>query len=358
MVLETTGERFIPETMGGQLIEAEHVVRYALAAQVASGRRVLDAGCGVGWGSAVLLAAGAAGVAGLDLSEAAIIDARQRMPGAVFVQGDLARLPWDDGAFDLVVCFEALEHVVEQEQTLDELVRVLAPEGLLAVSSPNPRVYPEGNPFHVHELTPEALVEAVGRRLACVELWHQHSQIASVLVRGPSLTVGKSCDALVRAVRPLEAGSDPYSLVLGARCPLPVLPPNLCLAPSSQLLHLEAASALLAEERERMAVDQRRVREEREMLLAEHRRMESENEYLRRERERVGILLLESEQELAIARASAATSRDGLDHQRQVETLEGQLVVAQRELADLRNSTSWRLTAPLRAVGARLSRRR
>ena len=49
MTIEATGERFIPEVMGDQLIAAEHVARYALAARLVEGKRVLDGGCGVGW---------------------------------------------------------------------------------------------------------------------------------------------------------------------------------------------------------------------------------------------------------------------------------------------------------------------
>jgi 2-polyprenyl-3-methyl-5-hydroxy-6-metoxy-1,4-benzoquinol methylase len=358
VALETTGERFIPETMGGQLIEAEHVVRYALAAQLAPGRRVLDAGCGVGWGTEMLLTAGAASATGLDLSDGAIADARRRVPDAQFVQGNLRQLPWDDGAFDLVVCFEALEHVDAQEQTLDELVRVLASDGFLLVSSPNPRVYPPGNPFHLHEFTPEELVEAIEGRLSSVALWNQHSQIASILVQKGRLSVGETHTVLARAVSPLEAGSDPYSLVIAGRASLPSLPPVLGFAPSDQLLHLEAASALLFEERERLSDDQTRVREEREWILAERSKMILEIDQLRRERERIGLLLLESEQELAVARAAAPLQVWTSEQEQIVGMLTAQVADLQHESARLQQSTSWRVTAPLRALSRLRSRDR
>ena len=67
-------ERFLPEVMSDQLIEAEHHARYRFAGAVVSGRRVLDAGCGVGWGSQVLLDYGAGSVDGVDIDESAITE--------------------------------------------------------------------------------------------------------------------------------------------------------------------------------------------------------------------------------------------------------------------------------------------
>ncbi len=66
-------------------------------------------------------------------------------------------IPLADDSVDVIICMEALEHSTDFTRTLDELVRVLEPEGLLFVSSPNPAVYPEGNPFHIHELDPSRI---------------------------------------------------------------------------------------------------------------------------------------------------------------------------------------------------------
>ena len=141
-----SGERFVPEAMGGQLIEAEHHARYRHAAQLVAGRSVLDAGCGVGWGSALLAHAGAARVTGLDIDAGALADATGRTDAATFVRGDLMDLPFADASFDVVVCFEAIEHVLGPLLALDELRRVLAPDGVLTVSSPNPGDLSRGEP--------------------------------------------------------------------------------------------------------------------------------------------------------------------------------------------------------------------
>ncbi|HLX89018.1 MAG TPA: methyltransferase domain-containing protein [Acidimicrobiales bacterium] len=340
---EATGERFVPEAMGGELIEAEHVARYALAGQLAHGRRVLDAGCGVGWGTQWLLRSGAASAKGLDISAEAIADSKRRVPEAEFVQGDLARIPWEDATFDLVVCFEALEHVAAQKETMDELVRVLAPEGILLVSSPNPRVYPPGNPFHIHELTPEELIEEVGQRLPHCELWYQHPQIASVLVNDRSLPYGATDRAEACVVSPLESGTDMYSLVVASRSPLPALTSVLACSPSN--LH-----ALLSE---------------REPLLSMIETLEAEREGLRRQREQTSLLLLQCEQRLARQESAAATELDETVDQLVQEQLSQTIADLNRlvidlsdEIADLRGSTSWRVTAPLRTFSTALRRRR
>ena len=131
-------ERFVPGTADGELMEVEHFARYRWASQLVAGRRVLDAGCGVGYGSALLADAGAAEVVGLDLSAKAVHAAAQGVPAnATFVTGDVHTLAFEDERFDVVVCFEVIEHVEAQDEVIAELARVLAADGVLVVSSPN-----------------------------------------------------------------------------------------------------------------------------------------------------------------------------------------------------------------------------
>ena len=78
MTLKATGERVIPELQREELVYAEHLVRYRLAAQFAPGRRVLDVGSGEGYGTALLAAAGADSAIGIDLDEESVAHARAR----------------------------------------------------------------------------------------------------------------------------------------------------------------------------------------------------------------------------------------------------------------------------------------
>ncbi len=155
--LEFTGERFTPECV--REIWYEHFHRYAFAWQAARGRRVLDAACGEGYGSA-LLAATAASVVGVDISETTVAHARARypeIPNLRFETHDATALDaLPDASFDLIASFETLEHVEAQERMLAGFKRLLAPGGVLLVSSPDKAQYSDAaghaNPFHVREL--------------------------------------------------------------------------------------------------------------------------------------------------------------------------------------------------------------
>jgi SAM-dependent methyltransferase len=157
MSVEFTGERVIPGEVDADLLN-EHLARYAFAARLAHGRRVLDAGCGAGYGAAEL-AESALWVVGADIAAEAVAFARQhcRLPHLEFEQASCTALPHRDGAFDLVVAFEVIEHLPGWRDFLLEARRVLAPTGQFIVSTPNKLYYAESrsragaNPFHAHE---------------------------------------------------------------------------------------------------------------------------------------------------------------------------------------------------------------
>lgn len=161
-----------------KLMAAEHVARYQLASQVVRGRSVLDAACGAGYGSLMLARNGATSVTGVDLAAEALPDSTQ---GASFAVGDLGELPFSDSAFDCVVCFEAIEHVTNPEVVIDELARVLASGGLLLISTPNGRVNPPGNPYHVHEYEPDEFRDVLGARFPHVATLAQHPFAGSLI---------------------------------------------------------------------------------------------------------------------------------------------------------------------------------
>jgi SAM-dependent methyltransferase len=154
--LTFTGERFLPNLTGE--IWLEHWHRYHFAALAARGARVLDVASGEGYGSA-LLAATATSVVGVDASADAVAHAQSTYAGlgnVEFVAGDCARLPFADAAFDVIVSFETIEHITAQRAFLAETRRLLAPGGLLLLSSPNKAEYTDRrgyeNPYHVAEL--------------------------------------------------------------------------------------------------------------------------------------------------------------------------------------------------------------
>jgi ubiquinone/menaquinone biosynthesis C-methylase UbiE len=184
--LDFTGERFTPECV--REIWYEHWHRYAFALPQARGRRVLDAACGEGYGSA-MLATQAASVLGVDLSPETVAHARARYggnPRVRFETGDCTALhDLPDASFDLIVSFETLEHLHAQETMLAGFARLLAPGGMLLVSTPDKRTYTDlggtRNEHHVRELYRDEFETLLATQFQHVRLFGQKLLFASAL---------------------------------------------------------------------------------------------------------------------------------------------------------------------------------
>lgn len=307
--LDNEGERYVPEDYRDTYTEVEHQARYNWAAQLAAGREVLDAGCGVGWGTVRLAEAGTARAVGVDIDQPALASARERAGGrAEFVKGDLLALPFGDASFDFVVCFEAIEHVSDPQRALDELRRVIRPGGRLAVSSPNRGVYPAGNPHHLHELTSQELEESLRSRFANVTMYRQQTHLAALLTDDGAYA---DADPAIEVTGHLyktsggAPGDELYTIGLASDGPLPPL---------------DGVAVLGA------------------MGLHEH------------------VSALEHEAMLAAAKSAAARTEADAARERS-EALARSLEEERRAreevegwLEDLRASLSWRVTSPLRAA--------
>lgn len=355
-------ERAAPEEMSGRLMESEHRGRYLWAAQMAEACDVLDAGCGTGYGTGILAAAGAKHAVGVDISPDAIESARSSAPHASveFVLGDLHELPFADDAFDLVVCFEAIEHVDDQARAIRELKRVLRPDGLLVLSSPNRHVYPPGNPHHTHEFTPAELEETLHGAFSNVRLYLQSPWLAAaVFDEQQSRDVGVDASLLLRTVKigAVAPGAELFTIALASNAALP--------APEALVLMGEPFE--VGWWNEQLANAER---------ATEHEREGRSQERIERDRHRaeLGRAMLAIENELAIALGQVAqleaanddlktwaveqvTERDELlrrsDQDRR--DLENRLHRAERVISDVTGSPSWRVTSPLRALKRVLS---
>ena len=185
MDLPFTGERVIPGKVEPDLW-AEHLSRYLFAEPLAGARRVLDLGAGAGYGSERLSKI-AKSVVAIDLAVDAMRYAREHHPGrnVHHVAASAEKLPFRKGSFDLVVAFEILEHVHDQPGLLAEVRRVLTPEGIFVVSTPNRLYYTdernEHNEFHVHEFEVPELQEFLAPAFAQVSLFVQNHAPAVVI---------------------------------------------------------------------------------------------------------------------------------------------------------------------------------
>ena len=232
--LEFTGERFTPECV--REIWYEHWHRYVFARAFAQGRRVLDAACGEGYGSA-MLAASAASVVGVDIAESAIAHARQRYAQHAnlrFEQDDCTALSCGDAQFDLIVSFETLEHVAAQQELIAGFARAVTPGGMLIVSSPDKRTYSEKsgfrNEFHVRELYRDELLELLRPHFPFVRLYGQKLLFQSAIWALDG-SAGAAQAATSRQGEP-QAGFDYeplYYIAVCGRQPLPADLPQLAL---------------------------------------------------------------------------------------------------------------------------------
>jgi SAM-dependent methyltransferase len=340
-LIEWTGERCVPWAPDSAMLY-EHYHRYLWAARLVAGRSVLDLGSGEGFGAAIL-AESAASVVGLDIDPAAVAHAAASYagpthPNLAFEQGsatDLSRFA--ERSFGAATVFETIEHVGEQERVLSELKRVLAPDGLLIVSTPDRDVYGEAtgqvNPYHERELSLAEFRELLAARFEHVAIWGQRTIAGSYL----------------SALDPRTADRGPGSDFVVRRSPsgelrlVPEATAVFCVALACDgALPPAGASSTLADDRLELLHETARAHAasvaERDRLLAEvHEQLAQVQAHADEQLEQARRALAEKQQEL-------------LAHVRLVSTVEAKLLRTGDELNDARAalasieaSVSWQL---------------
>jgi len=163
-----TGERVNPDFPDTNF--QNHLKVYKFLEQFAKGKDVLDIGCGLAYGTAYLQAA-AQTIVGIDISKSAIRFARKRYPSTQTLVMDAQCLKLQPGSVDLAISTENFEHLSDQEKSLREVVRVLRPDGVCFIATPNRDVAMETNPYHTHEFTASELKLLLTRHFNEVEVW-------------------------------------------------------------------------------------------------------------------------------------------------------------------------------------------
>jgi SAM-dependent methyltransferase len=230
--LPFTGERFTPECV--REIWYEHWHRYVFARRFVTGKRVLDVACGEGYGAA-LLASAASAVVGVDIDAASIEHARARYAGAranlSYEVGDATALDFPPNRFDVVVSFETLEHLAEQEELIAGFARVLTDEGILLISSPDKHTYSEvagfRNEFHVRELYRDELLALLKPHFPAIRLYGQKLLFQSAVWSLDS--AGGACEAwtAARGAGSINGSLDYAPLYFIAACAKRALPERL-----------------------------------------------------------------------------------------------------------------------------------
>lgn len=186
--MDVTEERFAPDSIFVQSpLFNLFLSLYVFASPYAVGKRVLDAGCGSGFGTPEFANSGAAYTVGIDNSEEAIKYAKQHylVPNLSFLLANVTDLPFSDASFDVVFSSNVIEHVAEYDRFLQEVRRVLSPGGLFLMATPPVQRDDIGsdNQFHVTNLSPASWSAVLGKHFAQTVM-HKHAARADLSSTG------------------------------------------------------------------------------------------------------------------------------------------------------------------------------
>ncbi|NIJ67752.1 glycosyltransferase [Xanthomonas sp. 60] len=308
-MINFTGERFVPTEHG--VIRQEHMHRYACCLPLVEGKAVLDIASGEGYGSA-MLAARAKSVVGVDISNEAVKHAAVRyasISNLDYVQGSAAAIPLASDSVDVVVSFETIEHLRGQEEMLSEIRRVLRPDGVLVMSSPNKEVYSDRagyhNEYHVKELYLTEFTDLISRHFPAWQMSGHRMSVCSTIVPLDVAGLTGAYEALTDTGETIEnrVASMPdavyFVVVAAARKELlPTLAPSILYAESEDLFehHRKVAKWAQAQDediaslRSHVAREQAEVNRLHEHLGASNERISELQQRLASEEAEVGRL--------------------------------------------------------------------
>ncbi|HMJ67953.1 MAG TPA: class I SAM-dependent methyltransferase [Cyclobacteriaceae bacterium] len=225
--LDYTGERLVPEII--EYWSIEHLHRYALAmAFIQSNSVVVDVASGEGYGT-YLMSEKAGSITGVDISQEAVDHASRRYtrPNLVFKHGSATSIPVPDASVDILTSFETIEHHDQHEEMMREIKRVLKPNGLFIISSPDRKFYSDltgyKNPFHVKELYKDEFAALISKHFSNHVVFNQKSIMGSVVVPDNNKGAGieeYSGDYNGIGHAPSIEGSV-YTIIIASQSPLP-----------------------------------------------------------------------------------------------------------------------------------------
>lgn len=186
IIMDSTGERFIPSERIQNTIQLEHYHRYHAIKTIVKDKIVLDIASGEGYGS-YFLSKYAKKVIGVDISKETIKHAKSKYnnQNLEYIHGDVTNIPLEENIFDIVVSFETLEHHDKHEEMLKEVKRVLKDNGALIISTPDKTNYNstlnEQNEFHIKELETEEFKDLMGRFFDYTKFFFQKITYGSLI---------------------------------------------------------------------------------------------------------------------------------------------------------------------------------
>lgn len=171
-----TGERL--ETNIFSRDTTEHLHRYAIAFEYIKDKVILDIASGEGYGSN-LMSNEAKFVYGVDIDAATIDKANKKYKkdNLKYLTGSTSNIPIESNSIDVVISYETLEHHDEHKQMMLEIQRVLKPNGILIISTPDKHYYSDirnfKNAFHVKELYKDEFLNLISKHFKFSQLLNQ-----------------------------------------------------------------------------------------------------------------------------------------------------------------------------------------
>ncbi len=152
---------------------------YVYAEQIVKDKSVLDIGCGFGHGTWLLASNGAKQVVTIDLDKTKTLQVQalcSDLKNSNILIMDAQRLGFKDHSFQVITCFEVIEHIPEPDLVLSEIRRLLKTDGVLLLTTPNraSRLLPFQSPWnkeHLKEYSFRGLLKTLQKHFPSVKLF-------------------------------------------------------------------------------------------------------------------------------------------------------------------------------------------
>lgn len=359
--MEFTGERFVPEEHGA--IELEHLHRYLLAKEIATDKIVLDIASGEGYGS-YMLSKVARKVIGVDISTEAVNHAKGKYltDNLEFLVGSCAAIPLLNNSVDVVVSYETIEHHNEHEAMMEEIKRVLKPDGCLIISSPDKLEYSDkpvyNNPHHVKELYRDEFKNLLSKYFCNQYIYGQRIAYGSAIMAENSISEIATYQLNEHIEEPyLGIANAVYLIATASDVVLPSLRSGFLEESVNnseevqlgmhkiELLKSQFDNVVIKLANDTASWNSSHAEFDRKLAELDRQLAERDEQLAERDRQQA-----ELNKQLA-ERDSQLAERDS-----QLAKRDEQLVLLHQHIAAVSNSSSWRITAPLRFTSRQVKR--
>lgn len=364
------GERMIVGNMWGYWA---HLSIYFFALPYTKGKRVLEAGTGSGYGSAYLARHGA-NVLGFDAGEEAVLHSRRRYAGdpVTYEVADLNKpIPVGDRMFDVVFSSNVFEHVANIDGLVAECARVVRQDGVVIVAVPpitSAAAAEEDirNQFHVHHIPPSAWKAKLERFFEEVEcrrhvgkgIFADKEREQQELRLSPDKVTIRETDFEFPVCDTedfiTQGGITAVFVCRNPRERLEFRSETIAERTPSEWAEGARAAKVITDERNAIARAKTEIEQPRARIkqletayvsqAAEIDDLLAQNEVLRQHLREHGEIVLE------LKRSPIQSAGESPDAMQQLYECRSHAAKLEAAIAAIRSSTSWRITAPIRAL--------